>query len=80
MKNGKLFLSSPLSDILTCVKLYDECEIKSTIRECKNITKQKLSEVKQKSDTIYSLFNTLPDKERVSPEVEENVEDKTILS
>ena len=79
INDGILSVSHPLSDILTCIKLYDECDVKSAIRECKNITKQKLAEAKKKPNMIYSLFNTLPDKERVSPEVAENVEDKTII-
>lgn len=78
MKGDKIFISQPLSDILVCIKLHDECDIKSTIRTCKNITKEKLAETKKKSDIIYSLFHTLPDKENVSPEVAESVEDITL--
>ena len=78
MKGDKIFISQPLSDILICIKLHDECGIKSTIRTCKNITKEKLAETKKKSDIIYSLFHTLPDKENVSPEVAESVEDITL--
>lgn len=79
IKDNKIFVSQPLADILICIKLYDECDSKSAIRECKNITKQKLAETKKKPDTIYSLFHTLPDKQRVSPEVSESVEDTTII-
>lgn len=80
LRNETLFLSRPLSDILICIKLYDECDAKSAIRECKNITKQKLADTKKKTGIIYSLFNTLPDKEGISSEVAENVEDRTIIS
>lgn len=78
IKDDKIFVSQPLSDILICIKLYDECDAKSAIRECKNITKQKLADTKKKADVIYSLFNTLPYKTYVSPEVAESVEDTTI--
>ncbi len=80
IKNEKIFISGSLSDILICIKLHDECDAKSAIRECKNMTKEKLAETKKEKNIIYSLFQTLPNKDHVSPEVAESVEDVTIVS
>lgn len=80
LKN-KLFLARPLTNILgNVIKLYDACDIKSVIRECKNLTKQKLADMPWEEWKTYSIFNTLPGKNKVSEEVRWMVEDVTIQS
>lgn len=76
---NKLFLARPLTHILgNVIKLYDACDIKSAIREFKNITKQKLADTPREKWKTYSFFNTLPEKNKVSEEVLERIEDITV--
>jgi len=79
LKKGKIFLCRPIANILgNSIKLFDECDIKWAIRECKNITKQKLADMPREEWKTYSIFNTLPGKNKVSDEVKWMVEDVTI--
>lgn len=48
MKNKKLFLARPITNILgNAIVLFDECNFSETINECRNITENKINEAKK---------------------------------
>mgnify|MGYP002132431215 FL=1 len=70
MKNNKIFLSRPITNILgNAIILFDSCEMEKTIETCREITEEKIAECKQEKWKTYSIFNTLPGKNKISEEV-----------
>ncbi len=70
IKNKKIFLSRPITNILgNAIVLFDACNIIEAIIKCREITEQKIADTKQEKGKIYSIFNTLPGKNKISEEV-----------
>ncbi len=70
MKNKKLFLARPITNILgNAIVLFDECNFSETINECRNITENKINEAKKEEWKSYTIFNTMPGKNKISEEV-----------
>lgn len=70
IKDKKIFLSRPLTDILwNAIVLFDECGIAPLIVECRNMTEEKIAEMKHKPWKTYSIFNALPEKEKIAEDV-----------
>lgn len=71
MKKEKLFLARPLTNILgNAVVLFDECGLSEVINECRQITEEKIANTKKEDGKSYTIFNTLPGKNKVAPDVE----------
>ncbi len=49
--------------------LFDDCGLSEIINECRAITEKKITEIKQEEGKNYSIFNTLPGKNKVAEEV-----------
>ncbi|MBP7806159.1 hypothetical protein KA057_00580 [Candidatus Gracilibacteria bacterium] len=70
VKNKKIFLSRPITNILgNAIVLFDACEITETMDQCRELTEEKISEMKQENGKTYSIFNTMPGKNKISEEV-----------
>ncbi|MCB9807538.1 hypothetical protein H6768_06795 [Candidatus Peribacteria bacterium] len=70
IKNKKIFLSRPLSNILgNAIILSDDCNIEEIIEESKKITISKMEYMIHETGKTYSLYNTLPGKNKISEEV-----------
>lgn len=74
MRDKKIFLSRPITNILgNAMLLSDDCGLKETIEESKKITKTKLDKMPREEWKTYSIYNTLPDKNKVAPELLEKI-------
>jgi hypothetical protein len=70
IKNKKIFLSRPITNILgNAIVLFDACDITTYIEECREITEEKIKETAQENGKSYSIFNTIPGKNKISEEV-----------
>lgn len=70
IKNKKLFLSQPITNILgNAIVLFDACEITKTMEQCREMTEIKISEMPEEKWKSYSIFNTMPGKNKISEEV-----------
>lgn len=70
IKNKKIFLSRPISNILgNAIVLFDDCHISEVINECREITEKKIAEMPQEDGKSYTIFNTLPGKNKVAEDV-----------
>ncbi len=70
IRNKKIFLSRPITNILgNAIVLFDNCNITEAMDTCREITEQKIADIKQEKGKTYSIFNTLPGKNKISEEV-----------
>lgn len=74
MRDKKIFLSRPIANILAnAMLLSDDCGLKEIIEESKKITKTKLDKIPREEGKTYSIYNTLPGKNKVAPELREKI-------
>lgn len=53
--------------------LSDDCGLKEIIEESKRISKTKLDKIPREEGKTYSIYNTLPGKNKVAPELLEKI-------
>lgn len=74
MRDKKIFLSRPITNILAnAMLLSDDCGLKEIIEESKKITKTKIDKMTREEWKNYSIYNTLPGKNKVAPELLEKI-------
>lgn len=74
MRDKKIFLSRPITNILgNAMLLSDDCGLKEIIEESKKVTKTKLDKMPREEWKTYSIYNTLPGKNKIAPELREKI-------